>query len=245
MHARETVERALALSERGASCDEIAEALGLSRWTVRDWLAGSIPHSAQKGVCDRCLNWHEFEFLPAEYPYLLGLYLGDGCLARHARDVYKLRIILDSKYPLLIAEAADAVRRISGRATVLERSDNCVEVYSFWRPWLCHFPQHGPGKKHQRAIALTPWQVELIDRWPEQLLRGLIQSDGCRFMSTGRCQWRAPRYAFSNLSSDIHGIFRQACERLGVRWTASGSRTTYVSRQADVAILDEFIGPKR
>jgi hypothetical protein len=32
---------------------------------------------------------------------------------------------------------------------------------------------------------------------------------------------------------------------MGVHWTASGRYTTYVSRKADVALLDRFIGPKR
>jgi hypothetical protein len=64
-------------------------------------------------------------------------------------------------------------------------------------------------------------------------------------VNTGRAGWRAPRYAFSNRSADIHDIFRRTCEALGVRWTAAGADKTYVSRQADVARLDEFIGPKR
>jgi hypothetical protein len=52
-----------------------------------------------------------------------------------------------------------------------------------------------------------------------------------------------PRYSSSNLSGDIHGIFRETCDRLGVRWTAA-PKVTYVSRKVDVARLDEFIGPK-
>jgi hypothetical protein len=32
---------------------------------------------------------------------------------------------------------------------------------------------------------------------------------------------------------------------LGLRWTASGERTIYVSRKHDVALLDLFVGPKR
>jgi hypothetical protein len=106
------------------------------------------------------------------------------------------------------------------------------------------FPHHGTGKKHDRRIALEAWQQKLLERSPERLLQGLIESDGCRFISTGRCNWAAPRYAFSNRSADIHEIFRHGCDLLGVRWTSAGSRTTYVSRQADVARLDEFIGPK-
>jgi hypothetical protein len=52
-------------------------------------------------------------------------------------------------------------------------------------------------------------------------------------------------YSFSNHSADIHAIFRAACDRLEVRWTDAKPHTTYVSRKADVARLDDFVGPKR
>jgi hypothetical protein len=105
--------------------------------------------------------------------------------------------------------------------------------------------------KHTRPIFLADWQQELAKRHPEQLLRGLIQSDGCRSYSTGRGGWRQPRYAFSNRSTDITSIFCSACDCLGLRWTASFPKSEsaavsiYVSRKADVARLDEFVGPKR
>ena len=107
------------------------------------------------------------------------------------------------------------------------------------------FPQHGPGRKHLRPIILAPWQQVTADRYPEQLLLGLVESDGCRFQNTGRRGWSHPRYAFVNKSDDIRGIFCRACDLIGVRWTASGSYRIYVSRKADVAKLDELIGPKR
>jgi hypothetical protein len=245
MHSPGTVEAALEMSRSGAGASEIGARLGVSRRTISDWLRGDIPHAAHLGACPRCFAHHNLAALPSEYVYLLGLYLRDGCLALHKRNVYKLRITLDRKYPGIIEEAAGAVAVISGRAHVLKRSDNCVEVYSFWRPWICHLPQHGPGKKHDRVIQLTHWQQDLVDRWPELPLRGLIQSDGCRFVSTRRCNWSAPRYSLSNRSADIHGIFRRACELVALSWTIGGPYTTYVSRKADVARLDEFIGPKR
>ena len=62
-------------------------------------------------------------------------------------------------------------------------------------------------------------------------------------MNTGRGGWRNPRYAFSNLSLDIRRIFTDTCDLLGLHWTTS-SRTVYVSRKADVARMDRFIGPK-
>lgn len=98
---------------------------------------------------------------------------------------------------------------------------------------------------------LAEWQQELAKRWPEQLIKGLIQSDGCRSYSTSRSGWRQPRYAFSNVSTDITSIFCSACDCLGLCWTVSfptneaAAVSIYVSRKADVARLDEFVGPKR
>lgn len=39
-------------------------------------------------------------------------------------------------------------------------------------------------------------------------------------------------------------IFRSTCEHIGIHRTSAGPYTTYVSRKADVATLDGFIGPK-
>lgn len=128
---------------------------------------------------------------------------------------------------------------------------NCCSVSAYSRSWPCLFPQHGPGTKHTRPIFLSRWQQALAERWPDQLLKGLIQSDGCRFINVGRGGWRQPRYSFTNLSTDITSIFCSACDCLGLRWTTAFPKSesagikVYVSRKADVAKLDEFVGPKR
>jgi hypothetical protein len=75
----------------------------------------------------------------------------------------------------------------NNRANVqAKRGERAVEVsiYSKQLPML--FPQHGPGRKHDRLIELTEWQQELVSRSPGLLVRGLIHSDGCRFMNTIR-----------------------------------------------------------
>src|SRR5207302_2612939 len=94
--------------------------------------------------------------------------------------------------------AASAMYKVRGRPPLTQlRPQNCVEVSSYWKCWPCLFPQHGPGKKHTRRIELVDWQQGLAGRLPDQLLRGLIHSDGCRFQNTGR-NWSWPRYTFSN-----------------------------------------------
>ncbi len=130
--------------------------------------------------------------------------------------------------------------RSGGFATSAPDSNVVLSVYSKW--WPCVFPQHGEGRKHERPITLAEWQAQLVDQHPGPLLRGLIHSDGCRFINTGT-NWSHPRYSFSNRSADIRRIFCDACDRLGLRWTLA-PHTVYVSRKYDVARLDELVGPK-
>lgn len=254
MHGPGVVASALRLASDGLNATEISRELAVPRRTVADWLAGKLPaHSRVRttsydpSTCEQCGHQrHDFQALPDQYVYLLGLYLGDGCIATHPRSVFRMRITLDAKYPGIIAEAARALEVVMPRnkASLQQRPKNCVEVYSFSKSWPCLFPQHGPGKKHQRKIELEPWQWELVNRRPGLLLRGLIQSDGCRFINTGT-NWRHPRYTFCNVSDDIKQIFCDACDLLGLRWTRSGPMTIYVSRKDDVAVLDRFVAPKR
>jgi Homeodomain-like domain len=256
MHAAAEITAVLRLAQEGRTATEVARLTGVPRSTVRDWLRGGIPRSANgpaEGVCSRCKRGaHEFAALPTEYMYALGLYLGDGCISAHRRDVYRLRFFLDAKYPGIIDECEEAIRKLrpenkvsrqlrsGGYANSLQSSH--VEVAAYSRAWPCLFPQHGPGRKHERLIELANWQRDLLVRDPEALLRGLIHSDGCRFINTGT-NWRHPRYSFSNLSGDIRRLFCDACDVLGIHWTVA-PRTVYVSRKRDVARLDEFIGPK-
>lgn len=263
VHSQAAVAEVMALRADGFGARRIARYTGLPLATVRDWLAGRVPkHSLNhdpatpvEPACERCGHAaHAFADLSPEYVYLLGLYLGDGCISRHARGVFRLRIFLDLRYPQIIEQCASAIRAVVPHSKVhrvLRRSNfthrpepSNVEVSAFSKSWPCLVPQHGAGRKHQRPIQLTRWQVDLVNRWPDQLLRGLIHSDGCRFQNTGRGGWSWPRYSFSNKSNDIRGMFCYACDQLGVHWTKAGEKTIYVSRKADVTRLDEFIGPK-
>jgi hypothetical protein len=161
--------------------------------------------------------------------YLLGLYLGDGCISEHRRKVFRLRVFVELSYPVIIDDCEAAMRVLvpANKIHRMERTSNYierahpshVEVSAFSKSWPCLFPQHGPARKHTRSIVLTAWQRQLIAHWRGQLLRGLIHSDGCRFLNTGRGNWCWPRYAFSNHSDDIRGIFCDACDQLGVHST--------------------------
>ncbi len=94
------------------------------------------------------------------------------------------------------------------------------------------FPQHGPGRKHERRIALASWQQRIVDAYPRQLLRGLIHSDGCRVMNrVWKGKYEYPRYFFTNVSADILQIFRDTCDAIGVPHRDSKWNTISIARR--------------
>ncbi|MEA2448824.1 MAG: hypothetical protein QOG63_756 [Thermoleophilaceae bacterium] len=235
------------LASAGVNNCEIARRTGIPRSTIRTWLAGRTP---QLDPASRArTSPPDLAALPTlEYAYLFGLYLGDGCLTACPRDVYKLRIALDSKYPRIIAACVASIRSVmpNNRTNVWKHPrHNVVEVNCHSKWWPLLFPQHGPGRKHERAILIDPWQLRLLDAEQplQQLLRGLIHSDGCRVLNkvNGGVY---PRYHFSNRSAEIRAIFGGACDELGIHWTQNNLWNLSVARRPDVARLDAFIGPK-
>lgn len=236
----------LALAARGMTASEIARHAEIPRSTIRDWLNDPQPSRRSRD----CAGAHDLSLLEASpYAYLLGMYLGDGCISRCPRDVWRLRITLDAAYPGIVAECVGAVEAVASRQAGVYRRRDCraIEVFSHWKHWPCLIPQHGPGRKHERRIVLADWQRQVVSANPELFLRGLIHSDGTRIIATerkGSYVRRAPRYAFSNRSEDILELFRAGCEATGVHCTRSSVKQISIYSKAAVARLDEFIGPK-
>ena len=190
----------------------------------------------------------------SSYAYLLGLYLGDGCIAVLLRTK-QLMISCDASYPAIMdaAEAAMLATGLSARVGRYHLPDSrCVRLVASSQRWLEAFPQHGRGRKHARPIRLERWQQAIVDEHPRQFLRGLLHSDGCRTVNrfktklpSGRvAEYAYARWFFSNLSADIRGLFCEYCDRLGIRWTQSNHRNISVAHRRSVALLDSFVGPK-
>ena len=204
MRSQEEVDEVLMLCRAGLTASEIARRTSIPRSTVRDWL--SCPQT--RGRSHDCAG-HDFSLLDERaYAYLLGLYLGDGCISPSRRGVWRLRITLDSIYPGIVSECARALEAVApGRVGVLRRLDSRATVVSnYWKHWTCLIPQHGSGRKHTRPIVLTDWQQGIVSTQAEPFLRGMVHSDGTRIVATerrGAYVRRAPRYAFSNRSEDI------------------------------------------
>jgi hypothetical protein len=254
VYSSEVRVRARTLIENGFALRAISMSTGISRATLRDWR----DHPEKDGSppsCPRCADDPTLPEPGADYAYLLGLYLGDGCISiagDPAKRVWKLRVVCCDSWPGLIQECARAMRAVRPDNKVMTvRKPGCTEVVSCSKHWPCLFPQHGPGRKHTRKIELADWQRVIVERYPGDFARGLFHSDGYRGANRVRRNWGGgdhwyeyPRYLFTNNSTDILWLCGQTLDQLGVRWRFSKWNTISVARREAVARLDEFVGPK-
>lgn len=234
----------------------VAEHLNIPRGTVGWWRSEDRKaHGERYEQPTDCPNCTGREFDEIAYAYLLGLYLGDGHIVSKTKQ-HHLSIFCNATQTGLIAAAEEAMRKVMPLPNVSQRhKTGCVEVKSYTRHWTCMFPQHGPGKKHERPIVLEPWQQGIVDAHPWEFIRGLIHSDGCRItnwttriVAGERKRYEYPRYFFTNVSDDIRRLFTDTLEKLGIEWThCTRNGNPYnisVAKKAHVALLDTHVGPK-
>jgi Homeodomain-like domain-containing protein len=245
MHPLTTRQQALDMLAGGTSRRDVARQLGVGYNSTYRWQARINP-SVLIPRCFRC----DGSAAPAAYGYLLGQYLGDGHVATVNRTT-ALRIYCCDAYPQIMDEVATAMRTVANVSVNRRQLAGCTQIQSATNHWRCLLPQHGPGMKHLRLIALQDWQREVIATDPRPLIRGLIQSDGCRAMNTvhrslpsGTRTYSYPRYFFSNMSADIQAIFTAALDQLGIAWRQNRFNSISVARGEAVAALDAFVGPK-
>ncbi|WP_028650655.1 hypothetical protein [Nocardioides halotolerans] len=250
-----TVESALRASDNGMRDADNAALHGVAVKTIRRWRRlyqrRGQPRGQQHTIapCPRC---EDAELDGAAYAELLGWYLGDGHISRQRRDVFGLHVVNDKRYVHDLDRIAVLMARVKPGGRPHGRSvPGAVIVTTSWKHWPCLFPQHGPGRKHQRPIVLEDWQRSLVETHPAAFLRGLFHSDGCRANNWTRKKidgrWKRydyPRWQFTNHSADIRELCCWALDLLDIPWRQSNRYVVSVSTRAGVARLDELIGLK-
>ncbi|MFJ8704784.1 hypothetical protein [Streptomyces sp. EN16] len=259
LHSTEVRQEALTLLRSGTKSADVARRLNVPCGTVSYWLhmdrskRGGCP-GAHNPSCHRCDGAPLDEFA---YAYLFGLYLGDGHISQYsAHRAPSLMITLDDAWPGIQDEAEEALRKtFPDNVTCRVRRTGCHNIKVYSKHLACYFPQHGPGRKHERDIALESWQQKIVDAYPWQLVRGLIHSDGCRLtnwttrvVGGERKRYEYPRYWFTNVSDDIRRLYTDTLDALGITWThctrAGKPYNISVARRASVALMDAHVGPK-
>ncbi len=246
MYAARVRSHALELLAAGTSLSEVSRATGVARSTIRTWTHG---HDLSGMDCCRCHG--ASPSLGAEYAALLGFYLGDGCISTYRKHTV-LRVSCDASWPGIIADVSRLVSALHPARGVFQvKAPGAVVVQGNWKHWRCLFPQHGPGRKHDRPIVLEDWQEEIVSAFPADFLRGLFHSDGARvnnwatrMVAGEKRRYDYPRWQFSNRSDHIRALCCWALDLVEVPWRQSGAWTISVSRGEAVAALDELIGPK-
>ncbi|MDX3237734.1 helix-turn-helix domain-containing protein [Streptomyces sp. ME03-5709C] len=244
MYDLEERRRAVGLVAAGNSLSAVSRMTGISRFAVREWCERIEPKRRDPECTGRSSG-------PA-YAYLLGLYLGDGCISPQPRGGYALRIACADSWPGLIDACEEAMRAVRPSNSVCRvHTRGCTMVTSYSSHWPCLFPQHGPGRKHERRIVLHPWQQAVVDAQPWDFLRGLIHSDGSRAtnritrnVAGGTRHYEYPRYFFTNRSEDIRRLCTDTLDAVGVAWRRTNAWNISVARREAVALMDRFIGPK-
>ena len=252
---QEIVDSALRASDDGVPDAVNAARHGVAVKTIRRWRREYQRRGRPRGqthttaTCPRC---EDAELDARSYAELLGWYLGDGHITRGRRDVFNLHVYNDQKYVAdneQIAQLMAAVK--TGGRPHTRVVPGCVITTVSWKHWPCLFPQHGPGRKHERPIVLEDWQRTIVETHPAAFLRGLFHSDGCRVRNWAtrvvageRKRYEYPRWQFTNVSADIRELCCWALDLVDVAWRQSNHDTISVSTRAGVARLDELIGPK-
>jgi len=164
----------------------------------------------------------------------------------------------------MINEQLEAIQVVCKSKGGIARHKNakCVDVFGYCKHLPALFPQHGKGRKHTRPIVLEDWQRNLIDKHPWSFIKGLIHTDGCRYIQKQKYN-QYVKYNFTNVSKDIIDIFTSSCDKLNLKYVSfcrKAEKQRHVSKwnirakndswiitindRESVQLMDRHIGPK-
>lgn len=267
MRTFEEYRKILYLFESGNNKATISKITNIPYWTIRDCIVRfknlqTLNQIINKQNYDR-LNFLERIKYPANksdfvlrqaYAYILGIYLGDGCitLQDEKKKIYRLRITCDAKYPNIINQISDSLKLImpANKIGFIKRYYqghlSCIDISCYSKLWSDIFSFYRVGRKHTYSIELENWHKEVIKSCTKDFWIGLYQSDGSRFYNK---QSKQIEYNFTQKSTDITNLFCWACDILnigyGAYWCPSrAAYTVSIVKSMDVANIEKFAKPK-
>jgi hypothetical protein len=138
------------------------------------------------------------------------------------RGVYALWITCCDGWPGLIVAAERAIASVMPTSSVFRRARiGCHDIKSTSKHWPCLFPQHGPGRKHQRRIELEAWQQVIVTGHPGDFTRGLFHSDATAASTGFAGHWLTVTVGMSIRGTCSSTIPPTSCVCAARRWTGS------------------------
>jgi hypothetical protein len=267
---KEQHDEVMKLKAEGYRVVDIVNKTGLTRSCINNWVnRGSKIHNEQN-IKPKLTNLHPIEYLNSLnkeieqnlryslYSYILGLYLGDGCIGE-LRKTKRLAISLDKKYPKLNEFVWYCMKTLFNKNPyTYDRSinrgqkhiSNSIDISICSTNLGVIFPHEGRGAKHLRKIELQEWQLNILDH--VHFVKGLIHSDGSYFY----CKtFNTFNYTFSNCSVDICGLLMNSLKILEISYNHHQKKKisekgtvlkncVNVNRKNDVEKLHSLIGDK-
>lgn len=216
------IEEVLEKYEQNYKISYLSKIYSVPRATILYWLKSNIlntikiKHNTNNKTIESIYEYISKNY--KEYSFILGLYLGDGCITENGRNEtsYKLRISQDNKYPKVVNTIQTKLSEFFGKESKLVENKGCfhITIYDKYLPY--YLPQHGKGFKHDRDVKLNEFQRKIIDY--RELMKGLWLSDGSFYIARIR-KYKYERYNFTNKSLDIIELFEKCLEIEGVNYS--------------------------
>ena len=213
------------LFEDGKNKSEISRITGIPRGTLKQWIQPTYirktdkPRNSYSPITD-FESYLDSEEKKKAYSFILGVYLCDGVISTFKTlRAPSIRLFNDTKYPINTKEWKDKLQIILPENSVnvhKNRNSNCYIVLAYSRKLLDLFPQYGEGKKHDRKLTLSSWQQKILDEYPDDFIRGCMQSDGCIYSQNISDKLSYKRFSFVNKSEDIMEFFLYALKLKGI-----------------------------
>lgn len=244
------IENVLSEYEKNKNISHLSKLFNIPRATIKYWLNHNILNSLKTKDIDKEIIDSIYEHISLnkkDYSFILGLYLGDGCITENGRNnsSYKLRIAQDKKYPKTISLIQNRLSSFFGKESKLVSGKGCYHITIYDKYLPIYFPQHGKGFKHDRKIRLNDFQLKNID--DVELLKGLWISDGSFYIAK-LSKYKYERYNFTNKSTDLIEIFSGLLDNLGVKHSKrvknNGVWIIEIQNKKYVSILRDILGIK-
>lgn len=239
-YEHEIIEKVLIDFNNGKNKYQIAKEYSIPRATLSGWIKnnGKKIRTSDKDIS---VIIQEIKNNKETYNYILGLYLGDGCISSHKMS-YKLRIAQDNKYPKSITDIENILKSFFPNNIFICKPKGCTVIGIYDKNLPLYFPQHDTGKKHDRPIILSDYQRENLDYL--NLMSGLWMSDGSYYIA----QKKYECYNFTNKSTDIISLFEECLTNFSIayrkRMKKDGVWIIEITKKSEVVKMKDIVGTK-